>query len=186
MKTIREYADEKQVTYEAVRRQIHRYSKELKGHISIQNRTQYLDDWAIEFLSERRRQSPVVVIQEDQQEEIEKLKQQVAELQEKLSKATEQAMTSEKANMSYREKLITVQQENIELQKKTLLIEIIETQKNKAEEELEAVKTDLIRAMVQHEADQARLEELTQERDELKEEAGSYQRSIFGFYRKVK
>lgn len=186
MITMRDYAKQKGITYEAVRRQVNRYNTELTGHISIRNRTQYLDDWAVEFLSERRRQSPIVIVNEDRQEEVENLKQQVAELQEKLSKATEQAMTSEKANMSYREKLITVQQENIELQKKTLLIEIIETQKNKAEEELEAVKTDLIRATVQHEADQARLEELTQERDELKEEAGSYQRSIFGFYRKVK
>lgn len=140
MITLRDYAKQKGITYEAVRRQVNRYNPELTGHISIRNRTQYLDDWAVEFLSERRRQSPIVIVNEDRQEEIEQLKQQVAELQEKLSKATEQAMASEKASVAMERKLIDVQYENIELQKKALLIEIIETQKNKADEALEAVK----------------------------------------------
>ena len=44
MITIRDYAKENNVSYEAIRKQIKRYEDELNGHIIKQNRTQFLDD----------------------------------------------------------------------------------------------------------------------------------------------
>ncbi len=63
--TLKQYAEMKGITYEAVRKQIVRYQKELEGHVLKKGRTQYLDEVAVEFLSDRRRQSPVVVAMED-------------------------------------------------------------------------------------------------------------------------
>ena len=44
MMTIREYADSQAVSYEAVRKQVRLYKKELKSHITVKNNTQMLDE----------------------------------------------------------------------------------------------------------------------------------------------
>lgn len=90
--TIKEYAKQKHVTYEAVRKQIQKYKNdELKDHIIRKNKTQYLDEYAIDFLDNRRRESPVMLYQMNQDEEIERLKDErdklllkVAQLQDEL------------------------------------------------------------------------------------------------------
>ena len=55
MITIRDYAKENNVSYEAIRKQIKRYEDELNGHIIKQNRTQFLDDIAVAILDQHRR-----------------------------------------------------------------------------------------------------------------------------------
>ena len=54
MISIKDYAKNKGVSYEAVRKQVNRYKDELDGHIHKQNRTQYLDDEAVTFLDSKR------------------------------------------------------------------------------------------------------------------------------------
>ena len=54
MVSLKEYAKNKGVSYEAVRKQVNRYKDELKGHISKVNRTQYLDEEAVAFLDSKR------------------------------------------------------------------------------------------------------------------------------------
>ena len=72
--TIKEYAQKKNVSYEAVRKQIQKYKDgELKDHIIRKNKTQYLDEYAVDFLDNRRRESPIMAIQMDKDEEIERL-----------------------------------------------------------------------------------------------------------------
>lgn len=53
MKTLKEYANENHITYEAVRQQVKRYEKELSNHIKKIKRTKYLDEFAIEFLDKK-------------------------------------------------------------------------------------------------------------------------------------
>ena len=59
--TIKQFADSQGISYEAVRKQLHKYSEELSGHVIRKGRTQYLDEKAVEFLKERRRESPIVL-----------------------------------------------------------------------------------------------------------------------------
>ena len=177
MITMKDYADSKGISYEAVRRQVQRYSEELKGHITVQNRTQYLDEWAVDFLSERRRQSPIVVIKEDQSEEIDILKQQVESLKSVLEQSKAEVM-------SLREKDISSQYELIDLKKKMLLLEAKEEEQKETAQRLKEVETELIRANLQTEAAQQRMEVLQNERDQAVAEANSFQKSIFGFYRR--
>lgn len=96
--TIKEYANKKNVSYEAVRKQIQKYKdNELKKHIIKQNKTQYLDEYAVEFLDNRRRESPIMVVQMDKDEELKRLEVEnkllmvkVAELQEALLREKDQ------------------------------------------------------------------------------------------------
>lgn len=102
--SIKEYARARKISYEAARQQVKRYEKELQGHISKQNRTQYLDDYAVELLDGHRQQNPVVIVNQDRDEEIERLRvenkallQQVATLQDRLLTAQESAIEAAKA-----------------------------------------------------------------------------------------
>ena len=71
--TIKQFADSQGISYEAVRKQVVRYSEELSGHVVRKNRTQYLDEVAVKFLQERRRESPIILQNMDQGEEISRL-----------------------------------------------------------------------------------------------------------------
>lgn len=107
MQTIRDFAKDNGISYEAVRKQIKRYEKkELQGHIIRKGRTQYLDDFAVNFLKERRKNDPVVVF--DSENEIKKLMDenkalliQIAELQNQLlqEKDTVKLLQEEKIQM---------------------------------------------------------------------------------------
>lgn len=77
MVSIAEYAKQKQVSYQAVNQQIKRYQKELKGHIHKQGKSRFLDDEAVEFLNQKRKENPVTVVQEGRTERITELEDQV-------------------------------------------------------------------------------------------------------------
>ena len=77
MITIKDYAAQKNVTYEAIRKQLVRYKKELNGHIIKKNRTQYLDDYAVSFLNDRRRENAITVINTERNDYIKNLEQDI-------------------------------------------------------------------------------------------------------------
>lgn len=93
MQTIREYAKNNGVSYEAIRKQTKTYEVELREHIMKNGRTQYLDDYAVDFLNKKRANNTIIVAQADKDEEIKRLENEnkalllkVAELQEQLLK----------------------------------------------------------------------------------------------------
>lgn len=101
--SIKDYARARKISYEAARQQVKRYADELAGHISRQNRTQYLDDYAVGLLDDHRQQNPVVVINQDRDEEIERLRtenkallQQIATLQDRLLTAQDSLLDASK------------------------------------------------------------------------------------------
>lgn len=61
MVSLKDYARETGVTYEAVRQQVKRYQNDLEGHIHQQGRTQYLDDAGVAILDSHRSPKPLVV-----------------------------------------------------------------------------------------------------------------------------
>lgn len=73
MKTLKEYANENHITYEAVRQQVKRYEKELINHIKKIKRTKYLDEFAIEFLDKKRVDNPVIIMESSKDDEIKRL-----------------------------------------------------------------------------------------------------------------
>lgn len=90
--TIKDYAENRQISYEAVRKQIKRYSKELKGLTYKHGRTTFLTDEAATFLDDHRQEKTIVVEQSDDKERIERLrieserlKSMIIELQQQLA-----------------------------------------------------------------------------------------------------
>ena len=90
--TIKDYATSRGVSYETVRRQVAGAKKKaLKGHISYQGKQAFLDDYAIEYLDQHRQPRNVVVQanNDETQRELERLHNQVHQLQEELLKRTD-------------------------------------------------------------------------------------------------
>lgn len=76
MITIKDYAKQKGVSYEAIRKQIKRYDAELEGHLIKQNRFLMLDEEAVQFLDGKRSENPVIVYEQNKDEELEQLRQE--------------------------------------------------------------------------------------------------------------
>ena len=74
MITIKDYAKQQGVSYEAIRKQIKRYEDELEGHLVKQNRFLMLDDEAVQFLDSKRSENPVIVYEQNKDEELEQLR----------------------------------------------------------------------------------------------------------------
>lgn len=177
VRSIKQFAEEQNVSYEAIRKQIVKYSDELKDHIVRKNRTQYLDEWAVNFLKEKRKESPIVLMNMDQNEQIEELKAQVDLLKSKLLVAQDQ--------------IISLQDETkkaIESQVRyTALLEDNKAKEEKlkeAESQISEIRKEADDLRKKSEEDQKTIEDLQKQRDEAQTEAQSFTRSIFGFYRK--
>ena len=103
--TLRDYAKQNNISYEAVRKQVVRYQDELAGHLIRDGRQQFLDEEAVAFLDARRQKNPVAIIQIEKDEKIEQLEKEnkqllmaLADVQNALLKEREQtgALLAEK------------------------------------------------------------------------------------------
>ena len=162
--TIKEYAKTHGISYEAVRKQLTRYCDELRGHITTNGQTKYLDDYAIEFLDQRRRSNPVVVLRQGEREETDLLREQIEALRNEL-------MTTQK-------RVIELQSENQLMLEAKVKYELLVESNEEKKTTIEALREDLKSA--RDDADQIR-----KERDAAQADAKSYRKSIFGFYRKI-
>ena len=111
MKTIKQYAEEQGVSYEAIRKQISTYKDELKEHIVIKGRTQYLDDWAVNFLTERRKENPVIIVSQEKADEVEAMRKQIETLQTQLLLAQNALIQNQKDMIKDKETIIGLQAE---------------------------------------------------------------------------
>ena len=93
--SLKEYARVKSISYEAVRQQVARYRDELGEHLIKDGRQQYLDEAAVAFLDERRQKNPVVIYQENKDEELERLRENYQATLEALSDARERIIAQQ-------------------------------------------------------------------------------------------
>lgn len=207
LKTIKEYAESQKVTYEAVRKQIVNYEEELSGHIVRKGRTQYLDEWAVSFLTARRRENPVIFINQTKDSEIEELKQQIETLRTQLLTAQNELLKSQDERLRAQDRIIALQDEARKtFEERARYTALFEESRAKDEELKKAGdrEADLLKQMEEKDHQlmlatesasllQSQLEESQQaiegiglERDEAIAEAQSYEKSFFGFYRKSK
>ena len=96
--SLKDYAKQHNISYEAVRQQVVRYAKEMEGHIIRDGRQQFLDDDAVAFLNEKRKKNPVVFYQSAKDEEIERLKQQKGNLLLELASVQKQLIQTQEQN----------------------------------------------------------------------------------------
>lgn len=138
MKTVslKAYAEQKRVSYEAVRQQVIRYKKELGNHIIHDGRQQFLDEEAVAFLDEKRQKNPVTVIQQDKNEQIEALEEQVKQL---LMKTAAQADRIAELSEWKAEKAVAIagaEQQKLLLEERTKRVEQLESTAREAEDKL--------------------------------------------------
>jgi hypothetical protein len=136
MITIREYARKNNVSYEAIRKQIKRYENELKEHIIKQNRTQFLDEVAVEILDTHRGESPIVIVNQDTSSKLQLLEEENKNLLVKVAAQADKISQLSEELKNKTEKMTSLLLEDKE---KTLLLE----QKKNQEEELERIKKEL-------------------------------------------
>lgn len=161
--TLRQYAEDQGISYEAVRKKVVKYTEELSGHIVKKGRVQYLDPKAVEFLKNKRRENPVVLVKENQNEEIEALRNQVDSLKTQL-------LTMQHELLESKDRIIALQDEakqNIEDKTK---YEALVAENEKCNSEMKQLRMEN--------------EQLVQEKETAIAEANSYHKSILGFYRK--
>lgn len=131
-KTIRELAKEMHCSYEAVRQHTKRYEKELEGHIIQRGKSQYLDEYACEFIRGKRLENPVTVQTIERDEAYEDLKEKYLNLLED-SKALER---------EYREYVTNAATLLQTASRQIALVETSEENKKRADD-LEAKNRDL-------------------------------------------
>lgn len=136
MITIRDYAKENNVSYEAIRKQIKRYEDELNGHIIKQNRTQFLDDIAVAILDQHRRENPVIIVNQDTDYRLKQLEDENKNL---LIKVAQQADKISQLNEDLKNKIEQMTSLVIENKEKTSLLE----QKKDQAEEINQLKEQL-------------------------------------------
>ena len=162
MVSIKDYAKEHGVSYEAVRSQVARYmDREVDGfrlsdHISKVGRTQYIDDEGIAFLDERRSRSPIVIQQEERDETIERLRTRVDELQARLIAAQDEyrVLMEEKHKIEMREQALIADKQMID-----------EIKASVAEAQAKADEAEVARKKAEEEAADARARVEQQERE---------------------
>lgn len=108
MISIKDYAKEKGVSYEAIRQSVDRYKDELEGHIVKQGKTRYLDETAVEILNSKRAVNPVVIVNEDKDERIAALEEENKALLQRVAALQDQLLQE-------KERVTLLQQEKIEL-----------------------------------------------------------------------
>ena len=129
MESIKNYAKARNISYEAARKQVKRYAAELEGHIRTQNRTQYLDNYAVELLDSHRQSSPIVIMQQDKDDELQQLRQE--------NKALLQQVAA------LQDKLLTAREDAIAAAKQTAMLEAAEADKDRLEREKAALQSEL-------------------------------------------
>ena len=156
--TIKALASQQKVSYQSIWKLVVKYENELSGHIVTKNQVRYLDPEAVDYILQKRRDHPLVAMNDDQSAIIESQIREINELKAKIDALQEQIKSRDGM--------------------------IIEIQKD-----LQAKLEFQIRNEYLLEDNQRMKEEVTSAKDELKDarkELESYERTIFGLYRKKK
>lgn len=96
--SLKDYAKNNNISYEAVRKQVNRYADELGEHIIKDGRQQFLDGDAVSFLDAKRKKNPVVIYQANKDEEIERLQKEKEALLLKLAAVQDQLIRIQEEN----------------------------------------------------------------------------------------
>ena len=159
--SLRDYAKEKHVSYEAIRKQVVRYREELGTHIIVDGRQQFLDEYAVAFLDEKRKKNPIMIYQHSKDETIEAQQKEIQRLQAKVTAQAEQIvdLTNFKIEATEQQRLIEAtkteqaeREQALDLREQSMNQEIQEARQaayesafNAAQEEFDKVATKAAR-----------------------------------------
>lgn len=203
MLSFSDYATQRGVSYECVRRQVDKHKDALEGHIMSQYRTRFLDDYAVAYLDEHRSSSSAAIVSSREEiqsktERNEQLESENKELLRKIALLQDQLLNLQEENKAGIEartqlKMLTATKESLEnrdaeLTAKVAVLEVKASRVEQLEEKQSALKqekADWIREKARLEAEKNSLaEEKVRIQNELNKEKNSYVKSIFGLWKK--
>ncbi len=158
METLREYASRHGISYEAVRKQVRRYAKELNGHITREDGQQRLDDYAADFLDKHRGERTMLLSAADDD-----LRQALLSAHEEIRRLQAQIIAKD-------EQIIDMKDKQLAIADKLAHIDLLETRATENEEQLRAKEQELADTKAKLEA--------------AEKDAQSYERTVFGLYKK--
>lgn len=140
MISIKDYAAQKNVSYEAIRKQIKRYETQLDGHLERIGRTLYLDDDAVAFLDDKRKKNPVVVVKEDTDRVVQGLYEENKQLLIKIT-ALQDELIEEKSKVQELQGLLLAEREQVkQLQAQMLDAAVKDDEQEDVSEQTEGIQ----------------------------------------------
>lgn len=155
--SLKEYAKNNHISYEAVRQQVVRYAEELGEHLIKDGRQQFLDEDAVAFLDGKRQKNPVVIYQTGKDEEIERLEGENKALLRKIA--------------MLQEELLKVKDEHLALSEKSIQLALLEADNEAARSRAEQAEERARAAEQDRVATEEALEQMRQEAKKRAEEA---------------
>lgn len=146
MKTVKQYAEEKGVSHQAVYKMISTHESELRDFILVQDRTRFLTPEAEELLDGYRKKSQIVIEREDANETIETLKKQIEML---LTENAKQANKIAELAEWKAEKAVAIasaEQQKLLFEERTKRVEQLESTTKETMEKLREAEDKLQRA----------------------------------------
>ena len=171
VRKIKDFAQEQGVSYEAIRRQVKKYAEDLEGHIITKGKTQYLDSYAMDFLADRRKESPIILLNQNINAELEETKLELEKMQKLLLEA--------------QQRIILLQEDNIKAIESKAKYELLLEASEKNNTKLQETEKELSEVKISLQETEEKLKDTESELSSAKAEANSYQKSIFGLYKKV-
>lgn len=177
MITIQELAREQNVTYEAIRKSVARYKDELEGHTIKKNRKIYLDDEGADFLRSKRRESPLVIIDQSEKDELRTAREEADMLRAALLESQQKVIQLQERLLSARDAEVKALEDRGKYERYIAVHEETEAKLRTTEEELASTQQELITTKEQ-------LKVAEQQVTDAKTELDGFKPSWFGFYRK--
>lgn len=177
MITIQELAREQNVTYEAIRKSVARYKDELEGHTVKKNRKIYLDDEGADFLRSKRRESPLVIIDQSEKDELRSAREEADMLRAALLESQQKVIQLQERLLSARDAEVKALEDRNKYEHYIAVHEETEAKLRTTEEELASTQQELTTT-------QEKLKAAEQEATDAKAELEGFKPSWFGFYRK--
>lgn len=133
---LQDFAKQKGVTDRTIQYHLKKHKKELEGHYERRGSNgTWLDEYAIDYLSQFMKSNPVVLAEADQQKEIQELKDKLIKAQEINNELHAKYETMlEKASKIDSERLLLEKDIELKKKEKTLLEEKIEAQNQELKE----------------------------------------------------
>ena len=177
MITIQELAREQNVTYEAIRKSVARYKDELEGHTIKKNRKIYLDDEGADFLRSKRRESPLVIIDQNEKDELRAAREEADMLRAALLESQQKVIQLQERLLSARDAEVKALEDRSKYEHYIAVHEEVEAKLHTTEEELATTQQELTTT-------QEKLKAAEQEATDAKAELDGFKPTWFGLYRK--
>ncbi len=140
--SLRDYAAQKNVSYEAVRKQVRRYEAELEGHIIKDGRQQFLDDDAVAFLDAKRQKNPVVVMQRNKDDTLDELRRQKEDLLVKVAAQADQIAELAKWKADNAMALAAAEQRQLALEAAQTEVQLLDGIVKAAQADMERIRSE--------------------------------------------